>query len=102
MENNSQIHTSSLVNILTLRYDPSITPNLIPKTPKDFSLNQSNVDLQNIEDSICNEIKNKLKSDRDTQVSIALSGGVDSTLALTLLRKNEPEKKNSCNINKIC
>ena len=93
MENNSQINTSSLVNILTLRYDPSIKPNLIPKTPKDFSSNESDVDIQNIEDSICNEMKNKLKSTRDDQVSIALSGGVDSTLALTLLRKIEPEKK---------
>ena len=93
MDNNSQINTSSLVNILTLRYDPSIKPNLIPKTPKDFSSNESDVDIQNIEDSICNEMKNKLKSTRDDQVSIALSGGVDSTLALTLLRKIEPEKK---------
>jgi len=93
VENNSQINTSSLVNILTLRYDPSIKPNLIPKTPKDFSSNESDVDIQNIEDSICNEMKNKLKSTRDDQVSIALSGGVDSTLALTLLRKIEPEKK---------
>jgi len=93
VDNNSQINTSSLVNILTLRYDPSIKPNLIPKTPKDFSSNESDVDIQNIEDSICNEMKNKLKSTRDDQVSIALSGGVDSTLALTLLRKIEPEKK---------
>ena len=93
MDNNSQINTSSLVNILTLRYDPSIKPNLIPKTSKDFSSNESDVDIQNIEDSICNEMKNKLKSTRDDQVSIALSGGVDSTLALTLLRKIEPEKK---------
>ena len=93
MDNNSQINTSSLVNILTLRYDPSIKPNLIPKTPKDFSSDESNVDIQNIEDSICNEMKNKLKSTRDDQISIALSGGVDSTLALTLLRKIEPEKK---------
>jgi len=33
---NSSINPSSIVNILTLRYDPSINPNLPKKTWKDF------------------------------------------------------------------
>ena len=33
---NSSINPSSIVNILTLRYDPSISPNLPKKTWKDF------------------------------------------------------------------
>jgi len=33
---NSSINPSSIVDILTLRYDPSINPNLPKKTWKDF------------------------------------------------------------------
>ena len=90
MENKNKINISSLVNILTLRYDTSIKPNLPPKNPRDFSVDENCVTTQNIEDSICNEIKNKLD---DTEVSIALSGGVDSTLVLALLRKVKPDQK---------
>ena len=90
MENKNKINISSLLNILTLRYDTSIKPNLPPKNPRDFSADENCVTTQNIEDSICNEIKNKLD---DTEVSIALSGGVDSTLVLALLRKVKPDQK---------
>jgi len=90
VENKNKINISSLVNILTLRYDTSIKPNLPPKNPRDFSADENCVTAQNIEDSICNEIKNKLD---DTEVSIALSGGVDSTLVLALLRKVKPDQK---------
>ena len=90
MENKNKINISSLVNILTLRYDTSIKPNLPTKNPRDFSVDENCVTTQNIEDSICNEIKNKLD---DTEVSIALSGGVDSTLVLALLRKVKPDQK---------
>ena len=39
MDNNSQsINSLSLVNILTLRYDPSITPNLPTKNFQDFQI----------------------------------------------------------------
>ena len=90
MENKNKINISSLVNILTLRYDTSIKPNLPTKSPRDFSVDENCITAQNIEDSICNEIKNKLD---DTEVSIALSGGVDSTLVLALLRKVKPDQK---------
>ena len=93
MENNTEINKSSLVNILTLRYDPSIKPNLLPKSPKDFSVDESPVSIQDIDDSICGEMQNKLDSIRDKEISIALSGGVDSTLVLASLRKIKPEKK---------
>ena len=90
MENNKKINISSLVNILTLRYDPSIKPNLIPKNSKDFLENEKPITLQKIENSILNEIQTKL--DGNT-TSIALSGGVDSTLMLALLRKVKPTQK---------
>ena len=88
-----EINPSSLVNILTLRYDPSIKPNLVPKNSKDFLANDNSIDVQYFENLICNEMENKLKTLDDKELSIALSGGVDSTLVLTLLRKIKPEIK---------
>ena len=88
-----EINPSSLVNILTLRYDPSIKPNLPPKNSKDFLAGDNYTDIKYFENLICNEIENKLKTLDDKELSIALSGGVDSTLVLTLLRKIKPEIK---------
>ena len=45
MENNYSLDKSSLVNILTLRYDPEIKPNLIPKTPQDFSEDKNFINI---------------------------------------------------------
>ena len=88
-----EINPSSLVNILTLRYDPSIKPNLPPKNSKDFLADDKPIDIQSFENLICNEMQNKLETLGDKEISIALSGGVDSTLVLALLRKIKPEVK---------
>jgi len=90
---NSSIRPSSIVNILTLRYDPSINPNLPKKTWKDFEPIDEPLNPTSIEDSICNEIGKKLNYTNEQEVSIALSGGVDSTLMLSLLRKTKPDIK---------
>ena len=90
---NSSINPSSIVNILTLRYDPSINPNLPKKTWKDFEPINEPPNLISIENSICNEIEKKLKPTNEQEISIALSGGVDSTLMLSLLRKTKPDVK---------
>jgi len=90
---NSSINPSSIVNILTLRYDPSINPNLPKKTWKDFEPIDEPVNPTSIENSICNEIEKKLNYTNEQEVSIALSGGVDSTLMLSLLRKTKPDVK---------
>jgi asparagine synthase (glutamine-hydrolysing) len=89
----SSINPSSIVNILTLRYDPSIKPNLPKKTWKDFEPINDSVNLTSIENSICDEIEKKLDYTNEQEVSIALSGGVDSTLMLSLLRKTKPDVK---------
>ena len=88
---NSIINPSSIVNILTLRYDPHLKPNLPIKTWNDFESNTESVNTQSIENSITNYIKEKLENFNDQNVSIALSGGVDSTLVLSLLRKINPD-----------
>jgi len=90
---NSSINPSSIVNILTLRYDPSINPNLPKKTWKDFEPIDEPVNPTSIEKSICDEIEKKLNYTNEQEVSIALSGGGDSTLMLSLLRKTKPDVK---------
>ena len=83
-------NSKSLVNILTLRYDPLIKPNLPKKTWKDFTTT-NNLTTEFIEKSIMDEIEQKLDSYNHKKISIALSGGVDSTLVLSLIRKKKPE-----------
>ena len=90
---NSSINPSSIVNILTLRYDPSINPNLPKKTWKDFVPIDKPPSITSIETSICDEIESNLQSHNSKEASIALSGGVDSTLVLSLLRKTNPDLK---------
>ena len=90
MDNNSIINPLSIVNILTLRYDSNLKPNLPIKTWKDFTKTNESVDINSIENSITMYIKQKLEN-FDGNVSIALSGGVDSTLVLSLLRKIRPD-----------
>ena len=88
---NLPVNPSSLVNILTLRYDPSITPNLPRKTWEDFLPSENHLNSEIIEKSICDSIKKKLETSDEKKISIALSGGVDSTLVLSLIRKVNPD-----------
>ena len=92
MENNNlPINSSSLVNILTLRYDSNLKPNLPKKTSHDFQPNNKTTDIDLIEKSIVSDIEKKLETFDDEKISIALSGGVDSTLVLSLIRKVKPD-----------
>ena len=91
MENNSIINPSSIVNILTLRYDPNLKPNLPEKTSNDFRPTIQYANIDSIEKSILNYINQKLEDFDDEKISIALSGGVDSTLVLSLIRKVKPD-----------
>jgi len=79
----------SIRSIFTLRYDNSQKP-LLPKLDwNDFTPTQE-PSLGFIEQSIANSLKSSI--DVSTKkVSMALSGGIDSTLVLALLRKNVPD-----------
>ena len=90
---NSLMDPSSLVNILTLRYDPKITPLLPTKTWHDFETNNEPPNTDLIEKLISENVSEKLKSLNSKKISIALSGGVDSTLILALIRKYNPDLK---------
>ena len=89
--NNSFIKPTSLANILTLRYDPSIKPNLPKKTWKDFVASNEQPNIEFIEKSISDTIEQKLKTFDGKKICIALSGGIDSTLVLSLIRKIKPD-----------
>jgi len=88
---NSLLNSSSIVNILTLRYDPSISPNLPKKTWKDFETINEQPNIELIENLITKDISKNLESLNSQKLCIALSGGVDSTLILSLMRKSNPE-----------
>ena len=91
MENyNLTLEPSLLVNILTLRYHPSIKTNLPKKTWRDFESNNEAPNITFIEKSICNSLERQLKTFDGKKICVALSGGVDSTLVLSLLRKIKP------------
>jgi len=87
----SLVNSSSIVNILTLRYDPSLAPNLPKKTWNDFVTTDESPNIELIENLISKDISEKLESLKSKKICIALSGGVDSTLILSLIRKSNPE-----------
>jgi len=88
---NPKINPSSIVDILTLRYDSSIIPNLPKKEWTDFKSNNISPDIELIENLILKDISKNLELLNPKKLCIALSGGVDSTLILSLIRKSNPE-----------
>ena len=77
-------------NILTLRYIPTQKPSLPHLSWKDFTPTKNEVSTNFIENALVSSIKTSL--DYSTKkVSIALSGGIDSTLILALLRNSFPD-----------
>ncbi len=88
---NTTLNPSSITNILTLRYDPTISPNLPTKSWKDFETTDQPPNIDYIENLICTDISENIESINPKKISIALSGGVDSTLVLSLIRKTNPD-----------
>jgi len=87
----NQKNISNLIrNILTLRYDPLQKTKLPILKSTDF-IDLKNYDLNFIENSLKNSIQNKVKSTKN--LTISLSGGIDSTLVLGLIRKTLPDLK---------
>ena len=86
ISNNSSI----IKEILSLRYCPSLDSNQDKFVSRDFLPEEKFNYLKYIENSISSEIKNKVT---DNHISVALSGGVDSTLVTALLRKTKPDIK---------
>ena len=74
--------------ILSLRYYPSLDIGRKKYTVKDFEPKNTPNYSEHIENLILNTIQNEV---REKEISIALSGGVDSTLVIALLRKALPD-----------
>ena len=87
----NQKNISNLIrNILTLRYDPSQKTTLPIINSKNY-LPTKQYDLNFIENSLKNSIETKLGTAKN--LSLSLSGGIDSTLVLGLIRKTLPDLK---------
>ena len=87
-----EINNNSIMikEVLSLRYNPSLDINKNKFMVNDFLPEEKSNYLEHIEHSISSEIKNKVTDDN---ISVALSGGVDSTLVMALLRKTKPDIK---------
>ena len=88
---NQSISPSSVIDILTLRYDYSLPSNLPKKSWNDFVSAEENLNLDFIENLISKNIENNIEKLNIKKLGIALSGGVDSTLILALIRKIFPD-----------
>jgi len=84
MNENSTI----IKEILSLRYCPSLNIDNKKFVSNDFVVQEKSNYLEYIENSISKKIQNEINEKR---ISVALSGGVDSTLVIALLRKTLPD-----------
>ena len=87
----SEVKPNSITSILTLRYDPGIKPNLPKKTWSDFKPSIQKPSIEFVEKSIKATIKEQLNFSSVKKICLALSGGVDSALVLTLIKKTMPD-----------
>jgi|TARA_B110000881_G_scaffold216789_1_gene233014 asparagine synthase (glutamine-hydrolysing) len=85
---NKNLSFDKISNILTLRYDPNNQSTLKKINGNDF-LPKSSVNLNKIKDILKNSIQTKLNS--QSNLTVALSGGVDSTLLLSLTKELFPD-----------
>ncbi|MDC0228764.1 asparagine synthase-related protein [Nitrosopumilus sp.] len=83
-------YSSIIKEVLSLRYCPSLENIKNEFTSNDFLPEDKLNYLEYIEKSISLEIEKEVK---ENHISIALSGGVDSTLVMALLRKIKPDMK---------
>lgn len=89
VKSEGKINPRLLKHILTLRYSPTIKTKIQKLNWKNFVEKPSNISTDFIEQTITNNIKNHI--DNSNKISIALSGGIDSTLVLNFLRKTVPD-----------
>jgi len=82
----------TISNLLTIRYDPSSIPEKKFFSYKDFKTKFSDPNGTTTQNLLETSIKNSIPLN-ETTISVSLSGGIDSTLCLALLRKVFPQKK---------
>jgi len=82
--------SSQIFNILALRYDVSQKSTLPKLNWSNFTPSSNQLSLELIESSIRKSIQNKIHPDTE-KINIALSGGIDSTLVLSIMKKYFPK-----------
>lgn len=85
------ISKNRIRNILTLRYDPDEASPLSQKVPDDFYATESDLEGHKTERLLTDALYQAIQG--HDKIAIALSGGVDSSLLLALIRWHFPEKK---------
>ena len=90
--NSTSISADSIIDILTLRYNTENNP-VIPKlSSDDFTSINNEESPEFVQKSMKDTLQNTIEPYYDdNKVSIALSGGIDSTLNLALLRETFPD-----------
>jgi len=86
----NKLTSFQIYNILALRYDSSQKSNLLKLNWSDFIASSNQPSLELIESLIKKSIENKIHPNIK-KLGIALSGGIDSTLVLSIAKKYFPE-----------
>jgi len=89
----TMLNNISIKTILTLRYDASLKETLIPKLSWEHfqQKDPSHDPVSQVERIIIENMKQKISESGQGKVAFSLSGGIDSTLIFSLLRKNMPD-----------
>jgi asparagine synthase (glutamine-hydrolysing) len=91
------LDTDSISAILTLRYDPTKEPIQKPLLAADFKPQYNGKDFESkILTLIQEELMQRYKSSKFRHITLSLSGGVDSQLTLSMIRKFLPSVKVTC------
>lgn len=97
VETSPVLEANTIINILTLRYNQTVA-SLLPKTSaKDFTPTNDNPSIDFIQNTMEKEIRSKIETNTG-KIAIALSGGVDSTLALCVLKNCVPNEVEAISI----
>jgi len=91
--NKNDIDKETIIDILTLRYAKKLHSPLTKLSWKDFKLDNLKPSILEIENLIQNNIRGSISDPDPKSISVALSGGIDSSLVLALLKKTLPESK---------
>ncbi len=86
------MNLDSVKSILTLRYDYTQTP-IIPKLNWQDLEKKESFSLEDIENEITLNLHKQIPNNYSGPISISLSGGVDSSLALCMLKQSFPDNQ---------
>jgi asparagine synthase (glutamine-hydrolysing) len=86
------MNLDSIKSILTLRYDDTQTP-ILPKLTSRDLIKKENFSIENIHSQLISYLQKQIPNDYSKPISISLSGGVDSSLLLCILKESFPDNQ---------